>query len=282
MTHLSELRPSSIAGRWYSDNPDRLRQQIDQYLKQAKIPALEGGVVALVVPHAGHRYSGRTAGHAFRTVQGMQRDLVAIVSPYHSYHPSTLLTSAHQAYTTPLGPVWIDQEAVIELNQHLNRLSGLSVTPIVYDQEHSLEIELPFLQRTLTGGFRLLPVMVRGKDIETAQALGTALAQTLNSRSSLLVASTDLSHFYPESVADKLDTEMLHQIAMLSPEGVLEVECTGKGYACGALAVAAVLWAAREMGANAVEVLDYSTSASETGDYESVVGYGAAVILKCG
>ncbi len=280
MTPISELRPSPIAGRWYSDDADRLRQKVDQYINDARIAPLNGEVVALIAPHAGHRYSGRTAGHAYRAVKGLKRDLVAVVAPFHAYHPSLLLTSAHQAYATPLGPLWIDREAVAELNQRLQSRSGLKLTAIVYDEEHAVEIQLPFLQRSLVGDFRLLPVMARGQSLEIAKSLGSALADVLRSRSSLLISSTDLSHFYPEPVADKLDTEMLHQIASFSPEGVLEADCSGSGLACGAVSVAAVLVAARQMGANAVEVLDYSTSAAETGDYESVVGYGAAVILK--
>lgn len=280
MTPVSELRPSPIAGRWYSDNIDQLSQKVDKYINDAEVPQLNGEVIALIAPHAGHRYSGRTAGHAYRAIRGLKRELVAVVAPFHAYHPSLLITSAHQAYTTPLGPVWIDRDAVAELNQHLKSRSGLKLASVVYDEEHALEIQLPFLQRSMVGDFRLLPVMARGQSIEMANSLGTALARVLRPRSSLMVASTDLSHFYPEPVADKLDTEMLHQIASFSPEGVLEADCSGSGLACGAVSVAAVLVAARELGANAVEVLDYSTSAAETGDRESVVGYGAAVILK--
>lgn len=279
MIPASEIRPSPIAGTWYSGDPAQLQAQVDQYLEDADLPDLQGQVVALVAPHAGHRYSGRTAGYAFSAVDGQTFDLVVIVSPMHAPYPATLLTSAHQAYSTPLGPVWIDQEALDALDETLSQ-DGLSLTPIANDQEHSLEIELPFLQRALRGEFRLLPIMVRSLSPLVARRLGTALAKVLIGKNALLVASTDLSHFYTEEMARVLDHEMLRRIRSFAPDRLFEAERTGKGFACGVAAVAAVLWAARELGANSVEILHHSTSADETGDRGSVVGYGAAVVLK--
>ena len=102
----------------------------------------------------------------------------------------------------------------------------------------------------------------------------------LRERNALLVASTDLSHFFAQETANRLDAEMLRQFEAFSPEGVFEAERTGKGFACGHAAVAAVLWACRELGADTVQVLRHATSGDVTGDYASVVGYGAAVVTK--
>lgn len=279
MNEIAEARPSPISGKWYSGEPDQLRKQVDQYLASARTPELTGRVVAVIAPHAGHRYSGKTAGHAFAPLVGQQRDLVVIVSPMHAPYPATLLTTAHQAYETPLGAVRVDQEALSRLDEVLTR-DGIPLTPLAYDQEHSLEIELPFLQRALRGGFQLLPVMVRSQSPLMAHRLGHGLAQALRGKNSLLVASTDLSHFYPEEMAQELDMEMLNRIRGFRPDDLFTAERTGRGFACGVAAVAAVLWAAREAGANAVEILHHSTSGDETGDYGSVVGYGAAAVLK--
>jgi MEMO1 family protein len=220
MKSVSQLRPSPIAGLWYEDHPEQLTQQIDTYLREADLPALQGEVLALVAPHAGHRYSGRTAGHAFSCVVGKQYDLVAILSPMHQYHPANLLTSAHEGYHTPLGPVWIDREAVDELNTILEHDYNQGLAYVANDREHSLEIELPFLQRTLQPGFKILPVMVRSLSARTAHPLGKALAAILKSHSALMIASSDLSHFYTLEQANVFDGEMLHQIERLSPEGV--------------------------------------------------------------
>ncbi len=280
MNSISDLRPSPIAGIWYQGNPDALARQVDEWIQAAHSPALKGDVVGVVAPHAGHLYSGPTAAYAFRSVLGLQPDLVAVISPMHHHHPDLLLTSAHGQYATPLGPVPIDRQAVDTLDRALRESLDRGLTPVANDQEHSLEIELPFLQRALAGSFQLLPVMVRSLTARMAQVLGLALARVLKDRSGFLVASTDLSHFYPISTARQLDAEMLRQIGNFSPEGVLNAEREGTGFACGAGAVAAVLWATKELGGSAVEVLHYGTSADQTGDDRSVVGYGAAVILK--
>jgi MEMO1 family protein len=279
MSAIPEVRPSPIAGTWYSSNPVRLRQQIDAYLDMARLPDLPGHVTGVIAPHAGHRFSGRTAGHAFAAVRGQQRELVAVVAPLHDPHPSPLLTSAHRAYSTPLGPVQVDRPAQAQLESLLAQ-AGLPLTPIANDQEHALEIELPFLQCALAGDFLLLPVMVRSQSPLVARQLGLALAQVMHQRGGLLVASTDLSHFYPHEIAEQLDAEMLRRIRDFEPDELFTAEKTGQGFACGTAAVAAVLWAAREMGADRVEVLHHSNSGDETGDFGSVVGYGAAVILK--
>ncbi|MEW6178647.1 MAG: AmmeMemoRadiSam system protein B [Chloroflexota bacterium] len=279
MGKISAVRPSPIAGLWYSADPEQLAKQIDRYLEDAHIPDLKGNIVALVAPHAGHRYSGRTAGHAYKAVLGMSFDLVVVVSPLHAYYPAPVLTSAHSSYFTPLGEIPVDRETTDLLAEILAE-ETIGLTPIANDEEHSLEIQLPFLQRALSKPFKLLPIMVRRKDWRMAQILGKGLAEVLKHRNALLVASTDLSHFYPLQIANQLDAAMLRQIESFSPEGVLNAEEEGTGFACGAGAVAAVLVAARELGANAVKILHYSTSAEETMDTTSVVGYGAAVILR--
>jgi AmmeMemoRadiSam system protein B len=166
------------------------------------------------------------------------------------------------------------------LETDLRLTAGIGLAPIRQDPEHSLEIELPFLQRALGGEFTLLPVMVRDASAPVTRLLGRALAKSLAERDAILVASTDLSHFYPQAIANTLDGEMLHHLESFDPEGVLRVEEEGKGFACGRGALAAVLWAARDLGANQVKILRYATSGDVTGDYGQVVGYAAAVVTK--
>ena len=279
MTTL-DVRPSPIAGTWYEGRPKALAAEIDRYLEQAELPELPGEVIAVVAPHAGHRYSGAVAGYAFAAVRGRAPDLVAVISPMHHPYFEPLLVTAHAAYATPLGEIPVDKQAVTELDAVLVKELGFGLSPVTRDPEHSLEIELPFLQRTLASQFKLLPVMVREQSPKVSEKLGKALAKVLKERNALLVASTDLSHFYTQDEANAYDTEMLRQIEAFSPEGIFKAERSGKGFACGFAAVAAVLWAARELGADTVKVLHHATSGDVTGDYSSVVGYGAAVVLK--
>jgi AmmeMemoRadiSam system protein B len=289
MAVISSVRPSPIAGAWYLSNPQALARAVDEYIDRAELPELPGELVAVIAPHAGHIYSGPVAGYAFaavraeticRVAQGNPFDLVAVISPMHQPYYEPLLTSAHDAYSTPLGEVPVDKDSLTTLDAALHARLGYGLTAVSYDQEHSLEIELPFLQRALASNFKLLPVMVRSQAPKAIEALGAGLAEVLKDRNALLVASTDLSHFYDQSTGKELDTEMLRCFESFSPETIFQAEKTGKGQACGHAAVAAVLWAAKALGANRVRVLRHATSGDVTGEYSSVVGYGAAVVMK--
>jgi len=280
MATISPIRPSPIAGAWYEGNPKALARIVDQYLDQAELPELPGEVIALIAPHAGHRYSGPVAGYAFATVRGRTFDLVAVLSPMHQPYYEQLLTTAHEAYATPLGKVPVDKDLVANLDARLRPILGEGLTQVAYDQEHSLEIELPFLQRALSGDFKLLPVMVRAHSQKVSHQLGIALAETLQGKNALIVASTDLSHFYTQKQALVFDTEMLRRVETFSPEDVFIAEKEEQGFACGLGALTAALWASKGLGADTVKVLRHATSGDVTGDYSSVVGYGAAVILK--
>jgi MEMO1 family protein len=277
MENGQSVRPSPIAGQWYISDPRRLAAQVDQYIQSAQLPEISGAIVAVMAPHAGHRYSGPVAGYAFAALRGLKPEVVAIVSPMHYPYPDPLLTTAHVAYATPLGNISVDLPTLETLDQELKKELGFGLTRIANDPEHSLEIELPFLQRVLELPFKLLPVMVRDQSDFVMQRLGRALASVLVGRPALLVASTDLSHFYPQSTAHKLDAEMLRQVEAFDPAGVIRVEQSGMGFACGRGALASVMWAARALGANHAQVLNYATSGDVIGDLTQVVGYGAAV-----
>lgn len=280
MNKTPDFRPSPIAGQWYAGNANQLAASVDAYIRDATLPEIAGKVVAIIAPHAGHVYSGPVAGYAFGAVRGMMPDLVAVISPMHQPYFEPLLTSGHDAYQTPLGPVAIDKVLVQALDTMLTNAIGIGITPVRQDREHSLEIELPFLQQSLDAEFSLLPVMVRDQSKRVTQALGESLGRLLKDRNALLVASTDLSHFYTQAAAEKYDKEMLNRIEAFDPDSVLQAESDKKGFACGRGAVAAVLWAAKELGADNVKILKYATSGDVSGDYHQVVGYGAAVITQ--
>jgi AmmeMemoRadiSam system protein B len=275
-----DIRPSPIAGQWYPDDPNRLSASVDQYIQSANLPKLDGEVVAIIAPHAGHIYSGPVAGYAFAAVRGLKPDLVVVVSPMHYPYEQPLLTTAHQAYATPLGVIPVDATAVQALDVMLEQALGYGLARVKRDREHSLEIELPFLQRVLENEYQLLPVMVREQSHQATRLLGECLAKVLTGRNALLVASTDLSHFYPLKIANQLDAEMLRCIESFDPDEVINAEEEGRGFACGRGALAAVLWAAKELGANKVKILRHATSGDITGDTSQVVGYGAAVVLR--
>jgi MEMO1 family protein len=272
------IRPSPIAGTWYPGNPARLMRTVDDFLNMADTAVPPGKIWGVVAPHAGYRYSGQVAAHAFACLKGLQPDLVVVISPLHSMHHASLLTAAHDAYETPLGVVEIDKAAVAVVDQALRKL-GMGLTAVPYDHEHALEIELPFLQQVL-GNFKLLPIMIRNQTVTVVQALAQVLAQTLANQNAILIASSDLSHFYPQPLAAEFDNEILRRLAEFDPQGILNAEEEHAGFACGRGAIATVLWAAEALGANQVNILNYATSGDATGKYDSVVGYGAAVIWE--
>jgi AmmeMemoRadiSam system protein B len=280
MATIAPVRPSPIAGTWYEGSPKALARIVDEYLDRAELPEMEGEVIAVIAPHAGHVYSGPVAGFAFAAVRGRTPDLVAVISPMHQPYHEPLLTTAHAAYFTPLGDIPVAKEALASLDSALATRLGYGLTAVSNDREHSLEIELPFLQRALAADFKLLPVMARSQAPGDLEALGAALAEVLKGQNALLVASTDLSHFHNQSTARELDSEMLHCFESFDPPAIFNLERSGRGQACGHAAVAAVLWAARALGADTVKVLHYATSGDVTGDLSSVVGYGAAAVLK--
>ncbi|MDY6866505.1 MAG: AmmeMemoRadiSam system protein B, partial [Chloroflexota bacterium] len=191
-----------------------------------------------------------------------------------------ILTSAHPAYHTPLGDVPLAEQKIDAINAALNKKVGLEISRVTHDQEHSLEIELPFLQHALKGDFHLIPIMLRNQSRQLSKALGLILADILRDQACLFVASSDLSHFYPEPEAHDLDHMVLEQVTDFSPDGLFDLKDEGKGHACGLAAIASVLWATKELGATKATLLKYDTSASATGDKSSVVGYGAAAITR--
>ena len=217
MKAIDDVRPSPIAGKWYPADPRRLAESVDRFIQDAGSPDVVGEVVAIMVPHAGHVFSGPVAGYAFAAVRGCRVQVVALVSPMHYPYPAALLTSAHAAYATPLGQVPVDQAALQGLDEYLATHGGFNLTRVANDPEHSLEIELPFLQRALSEPFVLIPVMVREHDPNLLQVLargigpgsgGAACSPGSQHRSVALLSA---------GIANQLDAEVLRRVESFRP-----------------------------------------------------------------
>ncbi len=176
-------------------------------------------------------------------------------------------------YETPLGLVPVDEEFVQAIERRI------TLKRIAQDSEHSLEIQLPFLQHVL-GDFQLAPIMMGDQDWESASELGQALAQAIDQEDTLLVASTDLSHFHSYDLAVRLDQLVLDRIAAYDPEGLSRTLAMHQAEACGGGPVAAVMVAAEQQGADRAVLLKHMNSGDVTGDRSSVVGYAAAALLR--
>lgn len=279
---LTDPRPSPIAGSWYPGKPEVLRNTIERYLEVAILPEFEGQPVGLIVPHAGYVYSGLNAAHAFKAIQSRHFTRVIVISPSHQPYQQPLLTTGHDAYATPFGLVPVDREALITLDAFLREDGGPELSLIRKDQEHSLEIELPFLQTVLPGGFKLTPLMMVDQSASLVRLLSSALVKLIRNfpleEPTLLVASSDLSHFYSERVANCLDGNLAQAVREFDLETFYQHKQRGEMEACGLAPMAAVLQTCHLLGADQVTIADYRTSAAVTGDKSSVVGYLSAVI----
>jgi len=272
------VRPSAIAGSWYPGTERALRQTLEGFFANVPEQQLEGELLGLIAPHAGYVYSGQTAAYAYKQLIGTTYDTVVIMSPNHrAFWPADFIVSTATHYETPLGLVPLDKPFIDRLAERVE-LYGVR-----RDDEHSLEIQLPFLQYTL-GDFHLVPVMMNTDRPAAARRLGGALAELIKASTApvLLVASTDLHHIpdYKEVVRrDRAVVEALVSYDMGRIEKVLtEPGCS----VCGRMPVIALLEAARALGANRVQVLHQTNSGDVTGirmPGQYTVGYLAAAVV---
>lgn len=276
---FTSVRHSPLAGTWYPGRAETLRQTIERFIDAAEPTAPTTHLPrALLAPHAGYRFSGPVAAHSFLQVQNQPFETVVVIGPLHYQLPDLpptagVLTTGHSAYQTPLGDVPIDTDSLIALAKEV------PLTQVRDDPEHSIEVEIPFLQFLLKPGFRLLPIMLNDQRVDTARLLGEALARILKEKQALLIASSDLSHFYQQKVANAYDQKMLDRVVALDAENVIRYDERGIAFACGCGAIAAVIYALQMLEKQAgvrASVLNYATSGDINGDYSRVVGYGAA------
>ena len=279
------VRPPAVAGGFYPGDGSALRADMQRYLSQVEAKPLPGKLVALIVPHAGYMYSGPVAAYAYRQLQGRHYDTVVVIGPSHrAFFSGAALSSADQ-WATPLGSVPVDRSACDALSQSDH---GARVFDDAHESEHSIEVQLPFLQTTL-GDFKLLPILMADFSEQNCSALAQGLAQWARGRSVLLIASSDMSHYPAYEDAVRVDGETLKSIETLDAGKVAATtkKLMSQGVAnlstclCGEGPVRTVLEAARLLGADRVEELRYANSGDVAGgSRDRVVGYCAVAI--CG
>ncbi|MFQ6059317.1 MAG: AmmeMemoRadiSam system protein B [Anaerolineae bacterium] len=286
----SEVRQPAVAGQFYPYDPHELARMVDAMLANVE-PVGAGGPahpepVALIVPHAGYIYSGQVAAYAFKQIEGLDYEAIVVVGNNHR-DPTfrDLSVYARGAFETPLGPVPIDEElaqALIEADER-----------IVFDRqvhryEHSIEVELPFLQRVCPS-CKIVPIIVGQPSWENCEALADALARVLAGKHALIIASSDMSHYPAYEDAVRVDRATLAAIETLDPRALLDTiqEQMGQGVPnlhtclCGQGPVLVAMIAARKLGANRVTVLKYANSGDTPfGDPSQVVGYGAVMFWR--
>ena len=276
------IRPAAVAGTWYPGAAEPLRAAVDGHLA-AMEASPTGDIVALIAPHAGLRYSGPVAACAYRAIAGRRYDVVVLVGPSHHYGFEGVAVWPAGAFETPLGRVEVEAGVA----DRLLASPVVGAHPAAHGPEHALEMQLPFLQTVLPGA-PIVPLLLGYQERPTIEALADALVEACAGRAPLLVASTDLSHYFPADRAAALDQVVVDYVGRFDAGGLLaEYERyplaeRGRYVACGGGAAVAVMLAAGRLGADRARVLRRADSGDVSGDKAAVVGYLAAAFERGG
>jgi uncharacterized protein, PH0010 family len=274
--NMNDVRESVIAGSWYPGDPEILASEIDDFLKNVPAQPLDGRVAALIVPHAGYIYSGQIAAHSYKHVEGKTFDVVIVIGPSHRAYFQGASIYNKGGYKTPLGIVPVDVDLA---NRIIAQSPMISFVPSAHSEEHSVEIQLPFLQVAL-GEFNFVPIVMGDQDRHICGELAEAIYKSASDKRILIVGSSDLSHFHAYGKAVKLDSVALDHIKRMAADGLLNDLKSGLCEACGGGPMAVAMMVAKRLGADRPKLLKYANSGDVTGDKGSVVGYASAVFYK--
>lgn len=289
-----KVRRPAVAGIFYPAERDRLLDAIDECFHHPLGPLGEGkgvdaqssgedkskSIVAMVSPHAAYMYSGAVAAHSYHAASSLKPrpDLIIMLGPNHYGLGSAIATMVECQWETPLGSVSVNSDEA----RRLVRLSGiLDIDDYAHSRDHCLEVQLPMLQYIYKHEFSILPIVLWMQDRDTANDLGSAIAELVRSSSMdvLLIASSDFTHYEPNEEAYRKDGELIKTILDLDLSRYYTVLERLDVSACGYGAIGAVMVAAKRLGAKSARLLKYATSGDVTGDKGSVVGY-ASIILS--
>ncbi len=286
-----KVRPAGVAGSFYPADPKELTAMIDDMLAKVSQPPITDKILAVVAPHAGYQYSGPVAAYTYAALKGRKYARVVVIAPSH--HEAFDFTSVYDgdAYATPLGNVPVDKDFAARLVKMSStmKLSGRGHDATSAGAEHAIEVELPWLQRVL-GDFKLVPIDMGDQSYESSRALGVALAKLIKTESksgaegkngeTLVLASSDLSHYHPYDEAVTIDHKTLNALEEWDYFSMSQNFQTRVWEACGGAPIVAAMIYAERIGANRAKVLKYANSGDITGDHSRVVGYSADVFVK--
>ncbi len=280
------VRSPAVAGTFYEGTRKALLKQIEDCythpLGPGRLPTLsskkEGKIMGLVSPHAGYLYSGPVAAWGFYQIVRQEiPEVVVILGPNHRGFGAGVAIAGKGGWQTPLGKSQIEEE----LAEKITELSPLiREDEKAHQREHSLEVQLPFLQYSYEERFKIVPICMMQQDQSTSQKVGETLSEVLKGKNSLIIASTDFTHYQPKDIAERQDKKALEAILSLSPKDVTKAVSCYRISMCGPGPVMAMLTATSLLGAKKATLLKYATSGDITGDYEAVVGYASVIVEK--
>ncbi|MBZ5646346.1 MAG: AmmeMemoRadiSam system protein B [Acidobacteriia bacterium] len=275
------VRPPAVAGSFYPADPKALTAMVDGFLARVDQPATAEPILAMVAPHAGYPFSGPVAAYSYAQLKGRKISRVVVIAPSHYESFPFVAAYDGDAYRTPLGEIPVDKQFVKELAKAtpVVQISSRGHAPAAHGGEHALEVELPFLQRVL-GEFTLVPLVMGDQSFDQDRSLGLALAKLIHGPETLIVASSDLSHYHPQQDAAQMDRKMLKALEEWDYRALSRNIDARVWEACGGGPIIAAMIAAEKLGANHAQVLKYATSGDTSGDKGRVVGYAAIAFTR--
>jgi len=281
-----KVRHPAVAGSWYAGTSAGLRAQIEECFTHKYGPGkpprvVEKGprsLVGLVCPHAGYMYSGPVAAHAYyKLAADGKPDVVVIFSPNHTGFGSALAVMNEGVWRTPLGDVEIDAQTA---DQILRESRIIDVDDRAHAHEHSIELQLPFLQYLYGLAFKFVPICFLMQDLESSREVGEAVAKALAGKNALVIASTDMTHYEPQKSAERKDKMAIEAAIRMDEEQYYSTVESYRISACGYGPTIAAITAAKALGARKAQLLSYKTSGDITGDFSAVVGYASIAFIK--
>jgi AmmeMemoRadiSam system protein B/AmmeMemoRadiSam system protein A len=271
-----EYRDSPHAGTWYPGSKKDINKMLDGFLSNAR-SKVHGEILALISPHAGYEYSGQVAAYAYKTVENKTFDDVIVIGPSHYYGFLGASVDTMAGRINPLGKVEFDlplARKIIKYNKNIIN------EPMAHIKEHSVEIQIPFIQKVIKN-FKVVEIVMGSQDYAMCEILSAAILTATKGKNVLIIASSDLSHFHDQEEAIALDNLLIESVSKYDPEMLYRRLTTDSCEACGAAPIITAMLAARKKGATSAECLKYATSGDISGDYaRGVVGYLAAALLK--
>ena len=265
------IRRPAAAGRFYSGNPRVLTEEVKRFL-QSSIPRQKA--IGVVSPHAGYSCSGHVAGMVFARVEIPQK--VIILGTNHTGYGAEASIMDHGSWDMPMGAVKIDELLSHSILEHSDIVQSDSLAQM---NEHSVEVQVPFLQY-LQPDLQIVPIVLGLHDFSVCKSVAQGIVKAIQNRSEdiLMVASTDLTHYEPQSIAEKKDNRIIEKIKQMDAKGLLDLVIRERITMCGVMPVTTMLLAAKEMGAKGAHLVKYTTSGEVTGDFDRVVGYAGMIV----
>ena len=271
------IRNPVVAGSFYPGDSSILKTQINDYLQKAIIKDDNRDILGVISPHAGYVYSGQCAAFSFNAIRNKDFDLAVIIAPSHRFADFDFSIGDYDEYITPLGGVKVAKDIVKELKDKFN----METSYYAHNVEHSLEVQLPFLQQ-IKPDAKIVPILLGEQNPENSNRLASILAEYFNDRleNTVFIISSDLSHYHDSETATEMDTIIAENLENLDIHKMEDDAQQGKIEACGMGGILTLMSLANELNYSNSKILDFRNSGDVSGDYKQVVGYLSSCVYK--